>query len=90
MNPILKFYLIGAVISLIFQIIMILCSHRIKISQVIGYLLNITLSWSCILTLVCTAVINVLESHHWNAVLWESKAYKEMLKKEQKQRIHKA
>ena len=81
MNPFLKFYLIGAAISFVIQIVMMLASPRVKVSMVVGYLLNTTLSWGCLLILICNGINSLLMKYHKNAVLWETKAYKEQQEK---------
>lgn len=81
MNIFLKWYLIGAAISLLIQLILMTTSNRVKVSMIIGYVLNTALSWGCLATFICQTVIEFLERKHLNKVLWESKAYKEYQKK---------
>lgn len=81
MNPFVKWYLIGAAVSLLIQLIHMFTSNRIKVSMVIGYVLNTALSWGCPVTLICQVVIDKLEKHHKNKVLWVSESYQKMEKK---------
>ena len=89
MNSILFWYLIGAIISLIIQVIAALVSERIRVSNVIGYILNTALSWGCIATFGCQMLISLLNRLHWNKILYESKEAKEQRQKEQKTNVKK-
>ena len=77
MNPFLYYYLIGCAVSLVIQIIVMLSSHCVKVSNVLGYILNTALSWGCIATFAFSSIIGLLNKKHWNKVLWTSKEYKE-------------
>ena len=89
MHPFLKWYLIGAAISLLINLLVMLTSERIRVGNVIGYLLNTALSWGCLATLICQSVIGFLNKKHWNAIIWESEKAKEQRQKEQKMhKIH--
>ena len=78
MNPFLYYYLIGCVVSLVIQIIILLSSHVVKVSNILGYILNTALSWGCIATFAASSIVNLLNKKHWNPVLWTSREYKEM------------
>lgn len=88
MNVFLKWYLIGAVISLLIQIFIMITSPRVTLKMMIGYLLNTCLSWGCLLTFVCKTIVEQLEKHHKNITLWETKEYKELQRKMAKQNGH--
>lgn len=76
MNPFLYYYLIGCAVSLVIQIIVLLSSHCVRVSNVLGYILNTALSWGCIATFAVSFIIGLLNKKHWNKVLWTSKEYK--------------
>lgn len=76
MNPFLYYYLIGCAVSLVIQIIVLLSSHCVRVSNVLGYILNTALSWGCIATFAVSSIIGLLNKKHWNKVLWTSKEYK--------------
>lgn len=84
MNPFLKWYLIGAAFSLMIQIIFLLTSNRVKVSNIIGYILNTALSWGCVVILLCNALIETLEKFHLNKIVWESETYKKQQEKMRK------
>ena len=81
MDLILKWYLIGCAISFCIQMIAMLSSHVVKVSNILGYLLNTALSWGCIATWLLTSIVGLLNKFRWNKVLWTSEEYKEMEKK---------
>lgn len=89
MNPFVFWYLIGAIVSLVINILVALLSDRIRVSNVIGYILNTALSWGCIATFLCQSLIALLNRLHWNKILWESKEAKEQRQKEQKLKVQK-
>lgn len=89
MNPLLKWYLIGAAVALCINLIYMLTSDRVRVSNVIGYFLNTALSWGCVATLLCNIVIGLLNRWHWNKIIWESERAKEQRQKEQKQNVQK-
>ena len=89
MNPFLFWYLIGAIVSLVINILVALLSDRIRVSNVIGYICNTALSWGCILTFICQSLIALLNRLHWNKILYETEAAKEQRQKEQKTKVQK-
>lgn len=84
MNPFLYYYLIGCAVSLVIQIIVLLSSHCVRVSNVLGYILNTALSWGCIATFAVSSIVGLLNKKHWNKVLWTSKEYKEAEAKNKK------
>lgn len=85
MDSILKWYLIGALISLVINLIVMATSHQVRVSNVLGYILNTALSWGCLLTFLVQLVVSLLEKRHWNKVLWTSKEYKKAEEKARKE-----
>lgn len=81
MNPFLKWYLIGAAIALLINLVFMITAHRVRVSNVIGYILNTALSWGCIATFICNLIIDLLNKRGWNKDLWTSKQYRDMQKK---------
>lgn len=84
MDPYVKWYLIGVAIATLINLLIMLTSDRVRVSNVISYLLNAALSWGCIATFLCQLLITLLNHFHWNKILWESERAKEQRQKEQK------
>ena len=83
MNPFVKWYLIGVAAAALLNLLIMLTSERIRVSNVIGYLLNAALSWGCLATFICSSIIDLLNRKHWNKILWESAKAKELRQQEQ-------
>ena len=83
MNPFVKWYLIGVAAAALLNLLIMLTSERIRVSNVIGYLLNAALSWGCLATFICSTIIDLLNRKHWNKILWESEKAKEQRQQEQ-------
>lgn len=78
MTAFLKWYLIGCAVSLILQLFVMATSHVVKISNLLGYILNTALSWGAPATLLLSGIISLLNKKHWNKILWTSADYKKM------------
>lgn len=78
MTLFLKWYLIGCAVSLILQLIFMATSHVVKISNLLGYVLNTALSWGAPATLLLSSIVDLLDKRHWNKILWVSAEYKQM------------
>lgn len=89
MNPYVKWYLIGVAIAILINLLIMLTSDRVRVSNVIGYLLNAALSWGCIATFLCQSLIALLNRLHWNKIIWESERAKEQRQEEQKKTAQK-
>lgn len=89
MNPYVKWYLIGVAIAMLINLLIMLTSDRVRVSNVIGYLLNTALGWGCIAIFLCHSLIALLNHLHWNKILWESERAKEQRLKEQKKTAQK-
>ena len=85
MDPILKTYLLGCVIAGVLNLIFMMSAHIVKVSNILGYILNTALSWGMIATLLLNYIVSFLEKKHCNKVLWTSQAYKDMEAKAKKQ-----
>ncbi len=86
MNPFLKWYLIGALIALLINLIIMATSHKVKVSNILGYVLNTFLSWGCLATFFVNMIVELLEKRHWNKTLWTSAEYKKQMEKLEKEK----
>lgn len=81
MNAFLEWYLYGCAVSLLINLILAYTAHVVKVSNLLGYLLNTALSWGCLATWLFTSLVGLLNRKGWNKVVWTSKEYKEMEQK---------
>ena len=81
MNAFLEWYLYGCAVALLINLILAYTAHVVKVSNLLGYILNTALSWGCIATWLFTSLVNLLNRQNWNKVVWTSKQYKEMAEK---------
>ena len=84
MDPFLKWYLIGCVVTLLINLIIMATSHMVKVSNMLGYILNTALSWGCLATFLINMIVELLNKRHWNKILWTSSEYKRQMAKQQK------
>lgn len=73
MNPYLKIYLIGCVVSAVLCFVLTLALKKIRISDVVSVILNIACSWACPITLFGMLIKSLLIRFKKDAVIWEAK-----------------
>lgn len=71
METTLKIYLIGMLVSLILNIVLAYLKEEVTIKNLIGYIVNVFLSWGFLLTVVANNIVFLLTAKGKNNVLWK-------------------
>lgn len=71
METTLKIYLIGMLFSLILNVVLSYLKEEVTIKNLIGYVVNVFLSWGFMLTLVANHIVFLLTAKGKNNVLWK-------------------
>ena len=71
METTLKIYLIGMLFSLILNIVLAYLKEEVTIKNLIGYIVNVFLSWGFLLTVVANNIVFLLTAKGKNNVLWK-------------------
>ncbi|MGM9838137.1 MAG: hypothetical protein ACI30A_06590 [Paludibacteraceae bacterium] len=73
METTLKIYLIGAAVSLLLNIILAALKDEVSVKNLIGYIVNVFLSWGFILTIIANNIVFMLTAKGKNTILWKHK-----------------
>ena len=71
METTLKIYLIGMLFSFILNIVLAYLKEEVTIKNLIGYIVNVFLSWGFMLTVVANNIVFLLTAKGKNNVLWK-------------------